>query len=393
MGDVVPLIQHNAKIYGWENPGNNNEGDKEGWDEGPCMIKHKGKYYLQYAAPGTEFRTYADGVYVSDNPLGPFTYMENSPFSFKPGGFIAGAGHGHTFLDKYGNYWHVASMKIAVRHWFERRLGLFPLYITEDGKFGQQSVWSDYPFIIPDEKTDFEKDNRSAGWNLLSYHKQATASSFLDGFIPAFALDEEVESWWSAQTGRPGEWLQVDLKKKMDVRAIQVNLADQDFTFRAPHPLFNYQYFIEASIDGKNWKRIVDKTANTADAVHELITLDKPVNARYLRITNSKELPGKFSLYDFRVFGNGKGKLPQEVSGIQIQRNPDDKRRFSLSWDNQENADGYIVNVGLVGGKITQSIMVYDNVYEGGFFNRDSQYYFTIDSFNENGIIKGKQQR
>ncbi|MDR3252886.1 MAG: family 43 glycosylhydrolase [Tannerella sp.] len=380
------LIPHSAKDYGWENPGNNNEQDKEGWNEGPCMIKYKGKYYLQYAAPGTEFRTYADGVYVSDNPLGTFTYMDNSPFSFKPGGFVAGAGHGHTFLDKYGNYWHVASMKIAKRHWFERRLGLFPLGIAKDGKIRQQSVWSDYPFVAPDHQTDFETTDFSAGWNLLSYRKPATASSTLDGYGVELAFNEEIETWWSAETGNAGEWLTVDLIKTMDVRAIQVNLADQDFVMRAPHPLFSYQYYIEASSDGNRWTRIVDKTANEKDAVHELLVLDKPVETRYLRITNTKDLPGKFSLYGFRVFGNGKGDLPKEVTGLQITRN-EDKRRFALRWDKQDNVTGYIVNVGLKDGAVNQSVMVFDNQYEAGFFNRDSEYRFTVTAFNENGVF------
>ena len=90
------------------------------------MLKHNYGISRVYAAPGTQYRIYGDGNYVGDNPLGPFEYVEDNPFSFKPGGFIGGAGHGHTFKDKYGNYWHVASMTISVRHWFERRLGLFP---------------------------------------------------------------------------------------------------------------------------------------------------------------------------------------------------------------------------------------------------------------------------
>ena len=28
-----------------------------------------------------------DGAYMADNPLGPYVYMPNSPFSYKPGGF------------------------------------------------------------------------------------------------------------------------------------------------------------------------------------------------------------------------------------------------------------------------------------------------------------------
>ena len=238
IGKAVALIEHRSKTYGWENPGDNNEENKDGWNEGPCMIRHNGKYYLQYAAPGTQFRSYADGVYVGEHPLGPFTYMPSSPFSFKPGGFVGGAGHGHTFLDKYGNYWHVASMKISQRHWFERRLGLFPLYIAGNGVVGQHSTWTDYPFIVPDKKTDFEHNDGFAGWHMLSFRKPATASSALEGYAPELAADEQIETWWAAKTGNVGEWLQVDLKKKMEICAIQANFADHDFTMRAPHPLF-----------------------------------------------------------------------------------------------------------------------------------------------------------
>ena len=112
------------------------------------MLKYEGRYYLQYAAPGTQYRIYGDGIYVGDTPLGPFEYVEDNPFSFKPGGFIGGAGHGHTFQDKYGNYWHVASMSISVRHMFERRLGLFPVAVSSRNGIYAHTVWSDYPSIF-----------------------------------------------------------------------------------------------------------------------------------------------------------------------------------------------------------------------------------------------------
>ncbi|GHT46616.1 endo-1,4-beta-xylanase [Bacteroidia bacterium] len=386
VGEPVMLITHNQDKYGWEVQGENNELGTPGWNEGPALLKHNGKYYLQYASPGTQYRIYGDGVYVADNPLGPYTYMKNSPFSFKPGGFIGGAGHGHTFKDKYGNYWHVATMKISQRHMFERRLGLFPVYITADGTFKEHTVWTDYPFTIPGKKIDFEKNDLSTGWNLLSYDKPVLASSFQLGFLPSYAVNEKVENWWSAQTGKPGEWLQVDLKKKQEIRAIQVNFADQDFTIHAPHPLFVYQYKIEASDDGEKWETIVDKTHNTKDAVHELVVLKKAVKARYLRITNTKELPGKFSLYGFRVFGKGKGDLPQQVTGVNVKRNPDDPRRFAISWNRQKQADGYIIHVRGEKDQLLNVIMVHDNRYEGGWFSQDSNYSFTVEAFNENGI-------
>jgi len=392
IGEPAVLIEHRSDLYGWEVPGNNNDDNKDGWNEGPNMLKHNGKYYLQYAAPGTEFRIYGDGVYVGDSPLGPFKYAENNPFSFKPGGFIGGAGHGSTFKDKFGNYWHVATMRISIRHPFERRLGLFPLSIDDRGNFIQQSVWSDYPFIVPDKKQDYGKKDVSAGWNLLSYNQPATGSSFLSGFSPSNANDEKVETLWSAETGKPGEWFQVDLQKKKEVRALQLNFADQDFNIRAPHSPVIYRYIIEVSDNGTKWNKLIDKSKNTKDAVHELIVLNKPIKTRYLRITNNEELPGKFSLYDFRVFGKGTGDLPQKVTGIQAVRDPQDPRRYHITWARQKDVTGYIVHVFLDNGLYVTSIMTFDNELTGGFFNRDSNYLFTVDAFNENGITKGPEK-
>jgi hypothetical protein len=390
IGTPKPLIEHKGDLYGWEVPGANNNESRTGWNEGPCMIKHNGKYYLQYAAPGTEYRIYGDGVYTGDAPLGPFTYMENSPFSFKPGGFIGGAGHGHTFKDKYGNYWHVASMKISVRHAFERRLGLFPVYFDAAGNMYAHTGWGDYPFSIPDRKTDFETDNRFLNWNLLSYKKPISASSSLNSYSPVRANDEQIETWWAAQSGNAGEWLKIDLEETMTVRAIQVNFADQDFTTKAPDSYVYYQYFIDASADGENWTRIIDRTANTQDMPHELIVLDEAKETRYLRITNTRNMDGKFSISGFRIFGKGNGEAPGEVSGLQVKRNTYDKRRFQLTWKKQANADGYIVRWGVEPNQLNNASVVYTNQLEAGYFNRDSNYYFEIEAFNENGTSTGK---
>lgn len=391
IGEAKILIEHHQDKYGWEVRGENNDSGKPGYNEGPCIIKHKGRYYLQYASPGTEVRVYGDGIYVSDNPLGPYTYEESSPFSFKPGGFIAGAGHGHTFKDKYGNYWHVATMKISQRHMFERRLGLFPSYMSKGDTFHSHTVLTDYPFSVPQKKADFEKNNFSMGWNLLSYRKASRASSYLSGFEVDKANDEQVETWWSAQTGKAGEWWQVDLGKQMEVKAVQVNFADQDFKNTDKDSYVFYQYYIEYSDDGNTWKRVIDRTDNVKDMPHELIVLDKSVKARFLRITNTKDMEGKFSMFGFRVFGHGKGKAPQKVSNFVAKRK-DDRRRFQFTWDKVDGATGYIINWGVGKDALKNTTMIMgDNQLEAGYFNRDSEYFFSIDSFNESGITKGRE--
>jgi hypothetical protein len=395
VGYPRPLIEHHGDLYGWEVPGANNQENRTGWNEGPCVVHYQGKYYLQYAAPGTEYRIYADGIYVGDHPLGPFTYAEYNPFSIKPGGFIGGAGHGHTFRDRYGNYWHVASMKISVRHAFERRLGLFPVYFTDDGRMFCHTVWSDYPFVIPDEKMDFEDNDLSMHWRLLSYRKPTTASSSLAEYVPGNAVNEQIESWWAAESGAAGEWWQVDLEKPAEVRAIQINMADQDFSVLGdPHSYISYSYRIEHSDDGAAWMPLVDRTEPTADAPHELVVLEEPVRTRYLRITCTRPCPGagKFSLSGFRVFGQAlsPGDLLDVVTQITVKRNPADARRFQLVWRKSAGADGYVVRWGVRPDRLNNAAMVYSNTFAAGYFNRDSEYYFSVDAFNEYGIAAGQ---
>ena len=51
--------------YGWQRFGETMDNTfLDPFIEGAWMTKHKGKYYLQYGAPGTEFSGYADGVVV-----------------------------------------------------------------------------------------------------------------------------------------------------------------------------------------------------------------------------------------------------------------------------------------------------------------------------------------
>lgn len=388
MGEPQVLIKHNCDKYGWEVPGKNNEEPRQGWNEGPCVIKYEGRYYLQYAAPGTQYRIYGDGNYVGDSPLGPFEYVEDNPFCFKPGGFIGGAGHGYTFKDKYGNFWHAASMTISVRHMFERRLGLFPVSISDKGIMTAHTTFADYPFYIPDQKVDFEKNDCSMRWNLLSYNKKMSASSFLPDYEPEKAADEQVETWWAASSGRKGEWLQIDLGEPMEVNAIQVNFADHNFNVHAPHASVVYQYYIEGSTDGRNWTRLVNEEKNQQDAPHKLHPLNASAKMQYVRICNTKEMGGCFSLFDLRVFGQGGGKTPAIITGFRASRDEKDKRIYRFTWNPQDDVTGYILRWGTQKDKLTHSMVVYDNQYEARYFNRDSKYYFSITAFNENGVGK-----
>lgn len=385
----IDLIPHNAARLGWEVFGERNEvTDKRGWNEAPCISRHGDFYYLQYAAPGTEFTSYCTGVYVSKNPLGPYSCMEGAPFSIKPGGFITGAGHGHPFKDRYGNDWYVGTMIVAAKEHFERRVGIFPAFY-QDGYAHATTEYADFPFIIPDKKTDFSKKNLSTGMNLLSYGKSMKASSCYSTCTAEKATDENIKTWWSAASGQKGEWLEMDLGKKMKISALQICFADEGFTARRhDENIPVYQYVVECSADGKMWKTLTNRSNNAQDQIYELIVLDKEAETQFVRVKNSKDFAvGRFSIADMRLFGNADYKKPEQVSDFKTERQKD-RRRIAFSWQAQTPTTGYIIRWGATQKRIDHAAMVYGNQAEFGFFDRDIPYYVTIEAFNESG--KGK---
>ena len=388
IGEPVALIGHNAQVHGWEAFGADNEENKEGWNEGAAMLKYNGKYYLQYASPGTEFRIYANGCYISDSPLGPFTYLKESPFSFKPGGFIGGMGHGDTFEDKEGKLWHIASLKIGQRERYERRLALFPISMSETEGPRAYTAFIDYPFLIPDKKLgENERYATEPLYNLLSYKKEIQASSGLDGHPASAANDEQVETWWSARTGDTGEWLEIDLGDKMTVNAIQVNFADDHATVIGPETGDAYQYVIEISGDRLQWEKVIDETANDKEIPHKLHVLPRAAkNTRYVRITNARQMGANFSLFDFRIFGKGNGRKPGQVQNLQVIRHENDKRRYSLTWDTIPGTTGYVVEWGTDATHLFHTAMTFEPRLQGGWFNADCEYTFHVRAFNENGV-------
>ncbi len=385
--------------HGWEVFGDANRGKPRGdgslemapWIEGSWMTKHAETYYLQYSAPGTQFKTYADGVYTATNPMGPFVYAPYSPFSHKPTGFIGGAGHSSTVEDSDDNYWHITTMPISVRHMFERRLGLFPAGFAPDGQMFCNTYLGDYPQFIPGSKKN-PAENNSPGWMLLSYDKPATASSALEKFPIKNAFDEDIRTWWSATSGKSNEWLQVDLGKLCRLEALQINFADQGMTNLGRMENDSYRYYVQISADGKIWQTCLDRSDNLRDAPHDYTQLEKPVTVRYVRLVNV-HTPGDglFSVSGFRLFGNGLGKTPAQLKGIEVVRDASDSRQVHASWQPAKDADFYIIRYGIARDRLFNNYQVYKaNHFDINSLNVGTSYYFTVDAVNDSGIARGK---
>jgi xylan 1,4-beta-xylosidase len=373
--------------FGWQRFGEHMDNTfLDPFIEGSWMTKHDGKYYLQYGAPGTEFSGYADGVVVGDGPLGPFDKPQSDPFSFHPGGFATGAGHGSTFTDNAGNYWHISTITIGVKNSFERRLGIWPAGFDKDGVLYMNAAFGDYPHYLPGRQAGGQAGGFT-GWMLLNYKKPILVSSTLSAAHPSNdAVDEDIKTYWSAATGGKGEWIQSDLGAISTVNAIQINYADQDAEFLGKQTGIYHQYRILGSNDQKNWKTLIDKSQNNTDVPHDYVELPAPANVRFIRLENIHMPTGKFAISGLRVFGKGTGPLPDTVKQFIVLRTEKDKRSAWIKWPPVNNAYGYNIYFGTAPDKLYNSIQVYDaNDYWFKVMDKEKTYYFAIESLNENG--------
>jgi hypothetical protein len=391
-GTRKELLLLNDEKIGWHRFGEHMDNTfLKPFIEGAWMTKHNGKYYLQWGGPGTEFSHYGDGVAVGDSPLGHFEH-QSLPFSMKAGGFARGAGHGATFQDNAGSYWHVSSMTINVKNNFERRIGLWPAGFDKDDVMFCDAAFGDYPRFLPDNGS---KSGQFTGWMLLNYDKPVQVSSTWGAFAANQAVDENMKTCWSAATGQKGEWIISDLGSLSTVHAVQINYADQDAEFMGKQLGIFHQYQIYYSSDGKSWKMLVDKSTNRHDVPHDYVELTKPVKARYLKMVNLHMPTGKFALSGFRVFGIGQGEKPMPVEQFIVLRSDQtDRRNGWLKWKPVDNAYAYNIYIGTHPDKLYNCVMVYSSneYYYPGMDSR-KPYYFAIEAINENGCsewVKGE---
>lgn len=374
-------------IHGWERFGENHTSDIKPFIEGAWMTKHNGKYYLQYAAPGTQFNVYGDGVYVGKSPLGPFQYAAHNPFCYKPGGFATGAGHGSTVCGPGGIYWHFGTIHLSINYKFERRLCMFPTFFDEDGVMYSDTYFGDYPHYSPDQVSRQTTSGGFRGWMLLSYGKPVKASSQLESYPVENVTDENLKTFWVAGKNDDKQWVEIDLEEVSDVYALQLNFFDyEEIGFWGRMPNLRQRYLVEASVDGARWRVLVDYRNSFRDAPHNYIELDQPIEARYIRYRHHY-VPGKnLAMGNIRVFGLGRGKKPATVKGFTVVREADE-RNVRISWKAVKGAQGYNVLWGAAPDKLYSSWMVYgDNSLDLRALTVGQKYYFAIEAFNENGI-------
>ena len=132
---------------------------------------------------------------------------------------------------------------------------------------------------------------------------------------------------------------------------------------------------------------MVDKSNNQTDVPHEYIELEKPVQARFIKLENIHMPTGKFAISGFRIFGNGNGSTPEKPTTFFVLRTEKDKRSAWLKWNLVNNAYAYNIYYGTAPDKLYNCIMLHqNNEYWFKGMDKIKTYYFSIEAVNENGV-------
>jgi beta-xylosidase len=256
--------------------------------EAPYMFKRKGVYYMMYSSGHCEDHTYrVQYVKSTTGPMGPFEYPKHNPVLVtNEDGTIHGPGH-HSILQKGDDYYIVYH-----RHnnphaggGFHRQVAIDKIEFDANG---------DIKNIIPTHAGVGLLGTNTIPQKDIAFGKAVTASSYYnDDFRPAFAADNNNGTLWRAADNSKDAWLQIDLGKAETVQTIHTQFE---------YPTYYYQYKIEYSIDGKEWKLFADRTKNLQWGSP---VMDKGnVQARYIRLhITGTQLPGlAAAVWNIKVF-------------------------------------------------------------------------------------------
>ena len=377
--------------HGWERFGQDHrDSTVTPFIEGSWMTNYNGRYYLQYGAPGTEYNVYSTGVYVADNPLGPFTYAPYNPVAYKPGGFVQGAGHGNTFQDLYGNWWNTGTPWVAVNWNFERRIAMHPAGFDKDGQMYVDTRFGDFPHWLP-TKARRNTDETFTGWMLLSYRKHASATSALDSFPARNVTDENPRTFWVAAHNRPRELVTIDLGRPYEVRAVQVNYADYKSGLYGTDSTVYTTFRLSGSLDGLNWTPLYEvPRIPRVDHPNAYVELPSPTRARFVRYEHGHVGAANLAISDIRVFGNGGGSPPATPAGLTATRDRDE-RNATISWQAVPNVVGYNVRWGIAPTKLYETYQRFADqgtTLELRALTVGQSYWVAIESFDENGVSR-----
>jgi hypothetical protein len=226
---------------------------------------------------------------------------------------------------------------------------------------------------------------------LLSYRKPAVASSTRGSFPAARVTDENPRTYWVAAANRPGELLTIDLGRRFDVRAVQVNYTDFRNTLFATDSTVYTQFRLLGSRDGRTWTPLADlTTGERRDRANAYVELERPARARWIRYEHAYTAGPHLAISDLRVFGTGDDTRPATPRALSARRDADPRNAF-LAWRPVRGAVGYNIRWGVAPTKLYQTYQVWADTpprLELRALTVGQKYWVAIEAFDEHGVSR-----
>lgn len=303
----------------WERFGEWNENKYTSSIEGPWMAKVNGVYYLTYCGPGTVYSTYAMGTYTCSYPLGEFTYAARNPILSNKHGLIKGPGHGCIVAGPGETLWAFYTICVCYEHKFERRIGVDPAGIDENGNLyvlGPSEIPQHAPGVLPSPQL-----NNNTGWSPLTFCNPRQATSCVEGRNPVYAFDDSLLTWWQPSPEDRERELTVDFRALFEVRAFRIMWRDVQLDYDndlLPGP-FGYIIEVLAELPPEqsveqppkqplHWVPVIDKSDNDTDLLIDYLEI-AGIQARSARLKIISTPPGiEPGVVNFTAFGTAFSK-------------------------------------------------------------------------------------
>ena len=232
------------------------------------MIKHQGRYYLTYAAAGTEHRAYAMGAYIGSSPLGSFRPQARNPIFRTTAGLVTGTSHGSIIKGPGDRWWVFYTIAAGAAHGFERRVGMDLVEFDAGGEITVPRATST-PQWLPGRGPD-GRGPADTGWDHLNGGVQTLGSSNAPNLSGRLAVDSDLRTWWQPAEGDAAPTLTSRLYGPATIRAVRIAWRDIGLdTNRGvlPGP---YRYRVELQTAAGAWQTVLDRTASDDDLLDRL---------------------------------------------------------------------------------------------------------------------------
>ncbi|WP_114938782.1 family 43 glycosylhydrolase [Mucilaginibacter endophyticus] len=258
--------------------------------EAPFMFKRKGIYYFTYSSGFCEDSTYRVQYAISKTgPMGPFEFGKNNPvLSTNSDGTIHGPGH--ESVVQVGDDFYMVYHRHNNPHsngGYHRQVCADKIVFDADGNIEK---------IVPTHLGVGLLGKSAVNAPDGAYQKKVTASSYYnENYKPSFAVDNNNGSLWKpADNGRAPAWITIDLGAEKTVQQVLTQFE---------YATWYYQYLIESSVDGKNWKLFADRRTNKQHGSPMVDSGD--AKARFIRLTiTGTEYPGLYkAIWNVKVYG------------------------------------------------------------------------------------------